>query len=102
MFYISDLQQFAFKPTINNSTNPVAGLRPATLVVVVGLINNFCKLETYAKITLKPYLTVGAIELPLHLVLLHNSYQAREINLDLIDQLEQGIGCHLATHICAF
>ncbi len=35
------LQQFAFKPTTNNSIKPFAGLRPATLVVVV-LINNCC------------------------------------------------------------
>jgi len=34
------LQQVTFKPTTNN-IKPVAGLRPATLVVV-GLINNCC------------------------------------------------------------
>jgi len=80
VFYISDLQQFAFKPTINNSTNPVAGLRPATLVVVVGLINNCCKLETYAKMTGKPSFKIqGAIhELPLRFVLLRKSYKNKK------------------------
>ena len=40
-------QQFAFKPTINNNIKPIAGLRPATLVVV-GLINKCCKLSNKA------------------------------------------------------
>ena len=28
-----DIQQFVFKPITNNNIKPVAGLRPATLVV---------------------------------------------------------------------
>ena len=36
------LQLFAFKPATNNNIKPIAGLRPATLLVA-GLINNCCK-----------------------------------------------------------
>ena len=36
------LQQFAFKPATNKNIKPIAGLRPATLLVA-GLINNCCR-----------------------------------------------------------
>ena len=35
---IENLQQFAFKPATNKNIKPIAGLRPATLLVA-GLIN---------------------------------------------------------------
>ena len=39
-----NLQLFAFKPATNNNIKPIAGLRPATLLVA-GLINNCCNLQ---------------------------------------------------------
>ena len=39
---IAILQLFAFKPATNNNIKPIAGLRPATLLVA-GLINNCYK-----------------------------------------------------------
>ena len=39
---IEFLQQFAFKPATNKNIKPIAGLCPATLLVV-GLINKCCK-----------------------------------------------------------
>ena len=38
------LQQFAFKPATNKNIKPIAGLRPATLLVA-GLINNCCSIN---------------------------------------------------------
>jgi len=78
VFYYSNL--LSNQPTTNNNINLFAGLRPTTLVVVVGLINNCCKLETYAKMTGKPSFKIqGAIhELPLRFVLLRKSYKNKK------------------------
>jgi hypothetical protein len=42
------LQQFAFKPATNKNIKPIAGLRPATLLVV-GLSDNCCKTTLITK-----------------------------------------------------
>jgi hypothetical protein len=40
------LQQFAFKPSTDKNIKPIAGLRPATLLVV-GLSDNCCKTRIF-------------------------------------------------------